>query len=308
MEEPLVSIIVPSYNSEQYISDTLTSVQNQTYQKWECIVIDDGSNDLSKEIISSFLKDDLRIKYHYQQNSGLSAARNKGMSLAKGEFIQFLDSDDVIYKNKIEKMVFEYQHLEDENAILYCDYEFTANDDPYKVNKSIKKYNGHLSKKCIHIKSLYKGWDLTFIIPLHAFLFPAKEIISKKFDSSLKSKEDFDFHLSLLASSDACYKSIEYLGCGYRTSNNSMSTDVTRMTLYALIVLYKWKPDSLTFLMKGSIHLLQFYIQKIKGKKGSINTVYIGYKKISKTPFIDFFLMILLLPISFLKKTVIKLF
>lgn len=308
MDKPLVSIIVPSYNSEHYIVDTLTSVQNQTYQKWECIVIDDGSKDHTKEIVSSFIKNDSRIKYYYQQNSGLSASRNKGMSFVKGEFIQFLDSDDVIYKNKIEKMVCEYQNLEDENAILYCDYEFTLNDNPYKVNKSIKKYKGHLSKNCIHKKSLYKSWDLNFIIPPHAFLFPVKQITSKEFDPSLKSKEDFDFYLSLMASTEAYFKPIEYLGCGYRASNNSMSKNVTTMTLYSLIVINKWKPDYLTFLLKGSIYLLQFCIQKMKGKEGSINTVFTKYKEISKAPYIDFFLMILLLPVSFVKKTVVKLF
>ena len=93
MSNTLITVIIPCYNAEQYIGATITSVMNQTYKDIEIIVIDDGSTDTSKEKINSF--NDKRIKYHYQINKGLSAARNKGMSIALGGYFSFIDSDDI---------------------------------------------------------------------------------------------------------------------------------------------------------------------------------------------------------------------
>lgn len=96
MDIPLVSVIMPAYNSEEYISASINSVINQTYQNWELIVIDDGSKDRTIECIRNLQKGDSRIcLYKNEHNIGVSKTRNKGVKIAKGEWIAFLDSDDM---------------------------------------------------------------------------------------------------------------------------------------------------------------------------------------------------------------------
>ena len=96
MKTPLISIVVPCYNVEKYINNSLNSVYNQTYENWECILVDDGSIDKTKEKIDVWLEKDDRFKYFYQKNKGLSGARNSGLKLVKGEFVYFFDSDDLL--------------------------------------------------------------------------------------------------------------------------------------------------------------------------------------------------------------------
>jgi len=85
----LVSIIIPVYNTKLYLFNCLTSVQNQTYKNFECLIIDDGSEDDAYLIAESFCNKDVRFKLFRQQNSGLSSARNKGIKNAKGDYISF---------------------------------------------------------------------------------------------------------------------------------------------------------------------------------------------------------------------------
>lgn len=88
----MVSIVIPTYNNERYILDTLSSVFAQTYREYEVIVIDDGSTDSTSEFLKPYFD---RIRYHYQNNQGLAVARNAGMEMALGEYVTFLDGDDI---------------------------------------------------------------------------------------------------------------------------------------------------------------------------------------------------------------------
>jgi glycosyltransferase involved in cell wall biosynthesis len=101
---PLFSIIIPTYNRATLLSDTIKSVQNQTYTKWECIVVDDGSTDNTKEIVESLIQNDNRIKYVYQENAERSAARNNGIRNSSGDYICFLDSDDHYLPNNLSNL------------------------------------------------------------------------------------------------------------------------------------------------------------------------------------------------------------
>ena len=113
MQMPLVSIITPTYNSEQFIESSIRSVQNQSYTNWEMIVVDDCSTDTTEQIISHFCQNDKRIQfYKLQKNSGPGIARNQALTLAKGRFIAFLDADDLWQPNKIQKQV---EHLKTHN-------------------------------------------------------------------------------------------------------------------------------------------------------------------------------------------------
>jgi len=105
MSLPLVSIIVPVYNVEKYLNDCLQSIVEQSYSNLEIIVVDDGSPDNSIEIARDFAKKDSRIKVHQKENGGLSSARNFGIDQSIGEFLYFIDSDDLISTTNIEQLV-----------------------------------------------------------------------------------------------------------------------------------------------------------------------------------------------------------
>lgn len=104
--EELISIITPTYNCGKFISETIKSVQLQTYQNWEMIIVDDCSKDDTEEIVLGFIKNDKRIKYRkLKNNSGAAVARTTAMELAKGSYMAFLDSDDIWTEDKLEKQL-----------------------------------------------------------------------------------------------------------------------------------------------------------------------------------------------------------
>ena len=97
-----VSIITPTFNSERFIAETILSVQAQTYQDWEMLIVDDGSTDKTLEIISSFQENDSRIKiFKNETNRGSAYSRNIALQNAKGKWIAFLDSDDIWHPEKL---------------------------------------------------------------------------------------------------------------------------------------------------------------------------------------------------------------
>ncbi len=100
---PIVSIIIPVYNTEKYIAEAIESVLNQTFESWELLIINDGSTDDTAKILAIF--EDERITILTQENKGVSVARNRGLALAKGEYITFLDADDALPSYALEKRV-----------------------------------------------------------------------------------------------------------------------------------------------------------------------------------------------------------
>lgn len=126
-ENNMVSIITPAYNCEKYISNTITSVINQTYSCWEMIIINDFSTDETKKIISTYAMQDIRIKLvNLKCNSGVAEARNVGILLAKGRYIAFLDSDDLWLPTKLQKQLSFMQ--EKKAAFSYAQYrQFVEN-------------------------------------------------------------------------------------------------------------------------------------------------------------------------------------
>ena len=119
---PVISLIIPVYNVQDYLRKALCSVMAQTFEDFEAIIINDGSTDKSQEIIEEFLKKDARFQLVNQENAGLSAARNTGLKKAQGEYVAFLDSDDFLKEDYLETL---YQTAVKNDAdIVYCNYEF----------------------------------------------------------------------------------------------------------------------------------------------------------------------------------------
>lgn len=136
MSEKLVSIITPTYNCAKFIARTLDSVQAQTYQNWEMIIIDDRSQDNTKEIVEGYMKDDPRIQYHLLDvNSGAAVARTTAMSLAKGSYMAFLDSDDIWMPDKLERQI---RWMNDNGYAFSCTAYEQIDEDDNLLNRTIK--------------------------------------------------------------------------------------------------------------------------------------------------------------------------
>ncbi len=140
MTEKLVSIITPTYNCGKFIARTIDSVQAQTYQSWEMIIVDDRSGDNTKEIVEEYMKKDSRIKYHLLDvNSGAAVARTTAMKLAQGSYMAFLDSDDMWMPDKLERQI---RWMEENDYAFSCTaYEQIDEEDNFlgKTIKTIKK-------------------------------------------------------------------------------------------------------------------------------------------------------------------------
>lgn len=126
-----VSVIIPAYNAEKYIEDTLDSVLNQTWQHVEVFVIDDGSKDNTFAIAQKYASD--KITVLQQKNQGACVARNKGLSLSTGDYIQFLDADDLLSPDKLEKQLQVLQGRQDLLAICK-NVHFNDGEDPYTIS------------------------------------------------------------------------------------------------------------------------------------------------------------------------------
>ena len=133
--EELITIIVPIYNVEQYLPKCIDSIINQTYQNLEIILVDDGSTDLSGDICDYYSEIDSRVEVIHQANSGVSVSRNVGISLSKGKYLTFVDSDDYIFENYISCLYYMIKHYNADTSIA----SWKKVNDIYISTKSKKK-------------------------------------------------------------------------------------------------------------------------------------------------------------------------
>lgn len=201
---PSISIIVPCYNYAHYLIETLNSVKNQIADDWECIIVDDGSTDATAEVAGTFTYADSRFRYYYQENRGLSAARNTGIAYASGRFIQFLDADDLISEKKLLlQKAFMLEHSEIDVSFSEAFYFFS--DRPEQRYRS--SYIDHQGKRQVSTKrwipqidakgaALLRRLFLANIAPVNSML-TRKELIDQVggFDESFTYMEDWDFWL-----------------------------------------------------------------------------------------------------------------
>lgn len=206
----MVSVIIPIYNSEKYIEETIESVLNQTYTNFEIIIVDDCSSDKSGIIARQYKEVHSNIKYVLQEkNEGVAVARNKGISIAKGRYIAFLDSDDIWDINKLSKQL---EFMDKKNAKL----SFTAIE--------MIDENGNLLKEKREVKEII---DYNFL--LKNTMIPTSSVIvdrsiSGEFNMTLRrSGQDYSTWLKLLRDGDLAYGINEAL-VKYRIRNNSLSS------------------------------------------------------------------------------------
>lgn len=203
---PQVSIIIPVYNGEKYLERCLKSVLEQEYRDIEIIIIDDGSTDGSEYIYSKYKEIDKRIVILKQKNMGVSVARNKGIDIAKGKYIMFIDADDTIEVNMISKMVQSMK--KNKTDISFCGFKVLGNNlrnndtkaliDCYDYNNSGIIGSSEAIKRVISTNP-----SIVFYGYIWRNIFDA-QIIKKnniKFPEGIKISEDFMFLLEVLINS-----------------------------------------------------------------------------------------------------------
>lgn len=192
----LVSIIIPNYNSENYIQDTIESILAQTYEQYEILIIDDCSTDQSVNIIKQYMKKDSRLSlFTLNTNSGRPAIpRNYGLTHAKGEYIAFMDSDDLWHR---EKLFFQLEYMNKTNS------DFSCTDLKHFTNKNqiLKDLGSSLSYDCSHRKLTHDQLLKKNIIPNSSVVIRKSSLGSTRFIEDIRYKAIEDYHtwLRLLA-------------------------------------------------------------------------------------------------------------
>lgn len=219
----LVSIIIPAFNAEKYIEETIHSVVYQTYTNWELLIIDDGSTDATKEIVISFTKNNNKIKYYYHNNRGVSYTRNRGISLSKGSYIAFLDADDIWEPYNLKIKISELEKnpnidyvFSNMNLLIQKNNVWYKNSAPPGTDKDMLN---HLLL-----------WDKEVIPCLPSNVIIRKNIIDKYnlfFDERLSTAADRDY--AILLSLHARGKFLESKSLNYRITPGSMSKNIDLM-------------------------------------------------------------------------------
>lgn len=201
----LVSIVVPCYNNETTIKETVDSLVKQTYENIEIIIVNDGSKDNSESIIKSMLSEYKTVSYIVQENKGPSFTRNQGALAAKGFYLVFIDADDVIYENFIEEYVTALEQ-NSELQLVYSRAEFFGDKKGEWILPDYTMKN-FISENCI---------------PIFAMIKREEFLKAGMFDSNLKYLEDWDLWISLTKNKNSVYK-IPKILYKYRKVKNSKS-------------------------------------------------------------------------------------
>ena len=181
----LVSIIVPCYNQAQYLDEALRSVLNQTYQNWECLIVNDGSYDNTEEVAKKWVATDHRFIYLYKENGGVSSARNLGIEKAKGEYFQFLDSDDFLDKEKLELSLQQIEINDEVNLVISNFRMFT--DNPKISSEPFCQITAQL----FNFESLLYQWNETFSIQIQCGFFHSILFETIRFPQNITAQEDW---------------------------------------------------------------------------------------------------------------------
>jgi glycosyltransferase involved in cell wall biosynthesis len=227
---PLVSIIIPVYNADQFLERTLLSAQQQTYDNLEIIVVNDGSTDTSSQIAAKYAFCDPRIKTVDQRNSGVASARNAGLRCASGDYVAFLDADDIWHPTKIERQI----------EVLLASTDSTGWGSVYSLHRYIDVQDRVLQSG----RFWSQPGDFITHLVTHRTECGSKILARRElaiavggYDTEMSGAEDFDFELKLIARFPMVVVP-EYL-VGYRVSPGNVSSDDARMERAARAVMNK---------------------------------------------------------------------
>ena len=242
----LISIITPAYNAEKYIGSTIESVLSQTYQNWEMLIVDDCSHDNTVKVVEEYCNIDTRIRLiKLSQNQGVAGARNTALSQAKGEYIAFLDSDDMWMPRKLDR---QYHFMEENDYVLtYTSYQKYISDTnekgkiicvPKKMTHNAIFYNTAIACLTVMINKSKVG---NFQMPM------------------LTHSEDQCTWQSILAKGYSAYGLNENLAL-YRVSDNSLTANKGKSAKRQWDVYRKYYGFSI---LKSSIYFLSYAIHAV---------------------------------------------
>jgi glycosyltransferase involved in cell wall biosynthesis len=275
MINPKVSIIVPTYNRAEYIGKAIDSVFSQTYKHLEIIVIDDGSTDGTGQVLKKYGDGD-KVRYLYLDHVGVSEARNRGLQESSGEYIAFLDSDDVWLPVKIEKQL-EVFRVNPEVGLV-CSRAEVINENGEFVGE--------------HKPELYAGSSLKDLITHNFIVFSSviikKSILSKLgyfFDKKLDGAVDYDFALRFAQITEIYF--LDEVLVRYRITSDAISRDSIKIYKRRISILEKFKETEKrreqNFLIKKRLKLDIYCLSKEYLKKNKLLHFFFYYL-LSKIP------------------------
>jgi len=247
---PVISVVIPVYNGAKTIKETIESVLQQSYENFEIIVINDGSQDETLAVINSIK--DQRIKVFSYSNAGLSASRNRGFAQARGEFIAFLDADDLWTKDKLEAQL-EALQQNPQAAVAYSWTDHIDENGKFLRPASYNSCNGNVYQRLLIGNFLVSGSN-TLI---------RTQALTKVggFDESLNSAEDWDMWLRLASLYE--FVVVPRPQVLYRISPYSMSANVFKMESASLQVIeraYSQAPEALQHLKKETLAFIYKFL------------------------------------------------
>lgn len=257
-----VSIITPCYNAADYIASSIISVQSQTCSDWEMIIVDDGSTDDSVDIIKGFSQSDSRIKLISKENGGSASARKLALSIAKGEYIQFLDADDLLEKDKLHRQIKMMQ--EQQLQVSYTDWCFIHPDGK---REQLQGLNFNQLRVQLFWGTLFGA------LPIHAFIYQRDflEQHNITFNSEIKEREDWNFHIQVLANHPRSKRLKGYCGALYLRCPTGKTSSFEKIQMGTLrFLLYKIRHTHfltrLLLMMRLSIVLVELIMPTLKRK------------------------------------------
>ena len=266
IKEPLVTLIIPAYNTEKYIGKCIESILEQSYQELEIIILDDGSQDETNKICQKYAKMDSRIILISKKNTGVSDTRNVGIHNANGKYIIFVDSDDYVTPNYVEVLVRE---VENENVQMACAEYFYVKEEKESVHESKllkdekKIISGSDAINMLHEKNGFQGylWNKIFF----------KNIIINEnilFDSKIKIWEDMLFCLKYLTKKEKVVYINKPVYYYVQRENSAINDDnVWNENTQSIALEAMWK---IVVSMKGKFHnyIRDYYANDLAGSLG----------------------------------------
>ena len=277
--EKLVSIIMPAYNCADYISESIKSVQNQSYRNWELIVADDNSTDGTVDAVRSMAADDNRILLETDINLGPAAARNRAINAAQGDYIAFLDSDDIWYPDKLSRQISFMEQM---------GYDFT-----YTAYEKINERGEHMgvvisAPKSVNYSSmLYQGDPIGNLTVVYN-----AEKLGKFYVPDIKKRNDFALWLKIMHDCDRAYGLDEVLA-SYRVRAGSVSSTRKSKLIKYYWELYRDIERLSNIKSSAAIASLMFFksirqtderIQKVRNNFNSKQTSKLDLTNIEKNP------------------------
>ncbi|RNC86879.1 MAG: glycosyltransferase family 2 protein [Winogradskyella sp.] len=277
--QPLVSIIIPSYNRADLIGETLNSIKAQTITNWECIVVDDGSTDNTHEVMVGFCENDNRIQFVQRPQDkpkGANACRNYGLEICKGQYVNWLDSDDMYHPEKLQKQISSIQ--DNEMPFSVC--------KSYVFNTSIDESESLLlkSQKIKTQDSFNDFISKHIIIPIQAPIFKKQFLIDNDFyfDESLQAGQEWELFARILHK-ETNYSDLNEPLDYIRNHDNNISNNISNEKYWhyylARNMLENKLEGNLSQKSKDILNIFYLFIFKRFTRLGSFKYAAIVYKE-----------------------------